>query len=64
MMLHPPMKKLLEEIPSRYKLVNVVACRARQISSNAEEEGTPLDDKPVTIAVQEVADGTIDLTDW
>lgn len=64
MMLHPPMKELLDQIPSRYKLVNVVACRARQISNTAEEEGIPLDDKPVTIAVQEVADGTIDLTDW
>lgn len=64
MMLHPPMNELLAEIPSRYKLVNVVACRARQIANNAEEEGIPLEDKPVTIAVQEVADGSIDLTDW
>ncbi len=64
MMLHPPMKDLLDEIPSRYKLVNVVACRARQIANNAEEEGIPLDDKPVTIAVQEVADGSIDLSNW
>lgn len=64
MMLHPPMQDLLKEIPSRYKLVNVVACRARQIANHAEEEEIPLNDKPVSIAVQEVADGSIDLTDW
>lgn len=64
MMLHPPMKDLLKEVPSRYKLVNVVACRARQIANEAEEAGIPLDDKPVTMAVQEVADGSLDLTDW
>ncbi len=64
MMLHPPMKELLKEVPSRYQLVNVVACRARQIANEAEEEGIPLDDKPVTIAVQEVAEGIVDLTDW
>ncbi len=64
MMLHPPMNELLKEIPSRYKLVNVVACRARQIANEAEEIGIPLDDKPVTMAVQEVADGTLDTTNW
>ena len=33
MMLDPPMKKLLNQVPSRYKLVNVVAHEARQIAS-------------------------------
>lgn len=64
MMLHPPMNELLDQIPSRYKLVNVVACRARQIANEAEEEGIPLDDKPVTMAVQEVADGSLDISNW
>ena len=31
-MLYPPMSELLEHIPSRYLLVNVVARRARQIA--------------------------------
>lgn len=61
MMLNPPMNKLLEKVPSRYMLVNVVAQRARQIASEAQEEGIPLDDKPVTLAIHEVADGTLDL---
>ena len=60
MMLEPPMKQLLHKVPSRYELVNVVACRARQISSEAERAGEPLDDKPVSIAIREVADGKLD----
>jgi DNA-directed RNA polymerase subunit omega len=59
MMLEPPMKDLLKYIPSRYELVNVVAHRARQIASDAEEAGIPLDDKPVTLAIHEVAQGKL-----
>ena len=63
MMLYPAMKTLLEQVPSRYELVNVVACRARQIASEAEMAGEPLNDKPVTIAIHEVADGKVDVED-
>lgn len=57
MMLNPPMNELLNQIPSRYMLVNVVAQRARQIAGEAEEEGLSLDDKPVSMALREVAEG-------
>lgn len=57
MMLEPPMKDLLTQVPSRYELVNVVACRARQIASEAEDAGIPLADKPVSIAIREIAAG-------
>ena len=57
MMLYPAMNKLKSHIPNRYMLVNVVALRARQI---AEEAGIQLDEKPVTLAIHEVADGKID----
>jgi len=60
MMLYPAMKDLLEKVPSRYHLVNVVASRARQIASEAEAAGEPLNDKPVSIAIQEVADGKLE----
>ncbi len=60
MMLYPAMSKLNSYIPNRYMLVNVVARRARQISEAAEETGETLDDKPVTIAIREVADGKLD----
>jgi DNA-directed RNA polymerase, omega subunit len=56
MMLYPAMKDLLEKIPSRYMLVNVVAQRARQISVDAQDQGYALEDKPVSIAIREVAE--------
>ena len=59
MMLYPPMQNLLKNVPERYYLVNVVARRARQISEAAEETGTKLTEKPVTMAIHEVAEGTI-----
>ena len=35
------------------------ARRARQISIEAEQEGYALDDKPVTLAIREVAEGKL-----
>lgn len=64
MMLYPPMKELLNKVPSRYKLVNVVACRARQIANEADIAGIPLEDKPVTLAVREIASGELDVSDF
>ncbi len=60
MMLEPAMKDMLKQVPSRYMLVNVVAHRARQIASQAEDEGKPLDEKPVTLALKEVAAGVVE----
>ncbi len=61
MMLKPAMKTLLEQVPSRYMLVNVVAHKARQIASKAENEGYPLDEKPVTLALKAVAAGELEI---
>ena len=63
MMLYPAMSKLNSHVPNRYMLVNVVARRARQIADDADEAGIQLDEKPVTLAIHEVADGTIDACD-
>lgn len=60
MMLYPAMNKLTSYVPNRYMLVNVVARRARQIAENADINGEHLEDKPVTLAIHEVADGKID----
>ena len=57
MMLYPAMRDLLKKIPSRYQMVNMVAHRAREISAEAEMAGEPLDDKPVSIAIREIAEG-------
>lgn len=59
-MLYPAMSKLNSYIPNRYMLVNVVARRARQIAQSAEEHGEVLEEKPVTIAIDEVAAGKLD----
>ena len=59
MMLYPAMNELLAQVPSRYKLVNVVAARARQIAIEADEQGIMLEDKPVSIAVREIAEGKV-----
>ena len=61
-MLYPPMSKLLNYVDSRYLLVNVVARRARQISIEAEQEGYALEEKPVTLAIREVAEGKLTAT--
>lgn len=61
-MLYPPMSDLLKNIPSRYLLVNVVAKRARQIAIEAEANQIALEDKPVTLAIREVADGKLTAT--
>lgn len=58
-MLYPPMSELLTHIDSRYLLVNVVARRARQIAIEAKEFGEPLTEKPVTLAIREVAEGKL-----
>ena len=52
MMLEPAMNRLLKQVPSRY--------RARQIASQAEDEGYPLQEKPVTLALKQVADGEVE----
>lgn len=58
-MLYPSMADLLKNINSRYLLVNVVAKRARQIAIEAEANKVTLEDKPVTLAIREVANGEL-----
>ena len=58
-MLYPPVADLLKNVDSRYLLVNVVAQRARQIASEAETNQEELTEKPVTLAIREVADGKL-----
>ena len=58
-MLYPPVADLLKNVDSRYLLVNVVAQRARQIAQEAENNQEELTEKPVTLAIREVAEGKI-----
>ena len=57
MMLYPAMNKLTEYIPNRYMMVNVVGRRARPIAAAAAATGAHRPAKPVTLAINEVAEG-------
>ena len=57
MMLYPSMASLLDRIDSRYLLVNVIAKRSRDISEEAEQNEEHLDKKPVSIAIDQLAQG-------
>lgn len=61
-MLYPPVADLLKKVDSRYLLVNLVAHRARQIAAEAEACQEDLPEKPVTMAIEEVADGELSAT--
>lgn len=61
-MLYPPVADMLKYVDSRYLLVNVVANRARIISDEAEAQQEELTDKPVTLAIREVAEGKLSAT--
>ena len=58
-MLYSPVADLLKNVDSRYLLVNVVAHRARQIAAEAEAFQEELPEKPVTMAIKEVAAGEL-----
>lgn len=58
-MLYPSLSSLLEQVNSRYMLVNIIAQRAREIAVKSEESGEPLDKKPVSSAIEEIASGEI-----
>ncbi|MCL2082991.1 MAG: DNA-directed RNA polymerase subunit omega [Oscillospiraceae bacterium] len=58
-MLEPSISDLMQNIPSRYLLVNVVSRRAREIAEDAECRAYILDEKPVKLAVNEIYDGEL-----
>ena len=51
--------ELAAKAGSRYLLVNLVARRARNIAAAAQAAGEPLDTKPVSMAIDEVYDGRL-----
>ena len=61
-MLYPPVADMLKNVDSRYLLVNVVAHRASQIAAEAEAFQEELPEKPVTMAIREVAAGELTAT--
>ncbi len=61
-MLYPPMSELLKRVDSRYLLVNVVAHRARTLAAEADKRGDILEKKPVSLAIDEIFNGTYSAT--
>ena len=53
------MDNLLQNVDSRYLLVNKVAHRAREIAVDAETQGVSLTEKPVTLALEEANSGIL-----
>ena len=56
-MLRPSMSQILKPGESYYEFVVAVARKAREIANFAEKEQIPLEEKPVTMAVQLFASG-------
>lgn len=56
-MFNPDLREVMKDNLSRYSLVTAVAKRAREISIAAEAEGEILNEKPVSIALDEIITG-------
>lgn len=54
-MLNPAIGKLIQNSKNRYELVLQVAKRARTISEISEQNGEIMIEKPVTLAMNEIA---------
>ena len=61
-MLYPSLASLLKQVNSRYLLVNIIARRARDISTIASERDEPFEGKPVSKAIHEIARGELRVT--
>ncbi len=58
-MLYPAVGELEKAAESRYALVILTAKRARQISEQAEANEIELNDKPVKLAINDIANGKV-----
>ena len=59
MMLYPSLASLLDNVNSRYMLVNAVARRAREIADEAEQQNLIIDEKTVSLAIDEIYTGKL-----
>jgi DNA-directed RNA polymerase subunit omega len=60
-MLYPAVAELEKVTRSRYALVIMAAKRARQISEYAEKNEIELNEKPVKMAINDIANGKVEL---
>ena len=62
-MFNPDLRNVLKNRTSRYSLVTAVAKRAREISADAQENGEILTEKPVSLALDEIISGKINVVE-
>lgn len=60
-MINPSIVKLLDKVDNRYSLVVATSRRARQIIDGIEPSVDKKDRKPLTIAIDEVNEGNIEV---
>jgi len=60
-MLYPAVAELEKVTQSRYALVIITAKRARQISEKADSDEIELTDKPVKLAINDIANGKVSI---
>jgi len=61
-MLYPSLASLLKQVDSRYRLVNIIARRARDISAISDDYSDEDYEKPVSKAIEEIAAGKLRIT--
>ncbi len=62
-MFNPDLREVLKNKTSRYSLVTAIAKRAREISTDAQENEEILNDKPVSIALDEIITGKFEVVE-
>ncbi len=62
-MFNPDLRNVLKDHTSRYSLVTAVAKRAREISADAQENGEILTEKPVSLALDEIITGKLEVVE-
>lgn len=58
-MIYPTLKELLEKVDSKFTLVVAVSKRARQIVEGQPKLTKSASNKPVTVAINEIAEGLL-----
>ena len=62
-MFNPDLRNVLKNNMSRYSLVTAVAKRAREIAIAAEENQEVLNEKPVSLALDEIIAGDVTIVE-
>lgn len=62
-MFNPDLRNVLKNKTSRYSLVTAVAKRAREIAGDAQENGDILEEKPVSLALDEIINGKFEIVE-